>query len=119
LFAENFTLSHTYFNPKDAEEIIKQDLQQINQWSKQWLVEFNLSKTIFINFSLLKKRDALNLSFKNVPILQVCQHKHLGIFLTENLRWDPHISYCIGKANKKLGLLFRQKSKLNCLEKIL
>jgi len=84
LFADDSTLFHTYSNPKDDEEIINKDLQQINKWSKQWLVEFNPSKTIFINFSLLKKRDT-HLSFKNVPLLQVCQHKHLAIFLTEKL----------------------------------
>jgi len=53
LFADDSTVSYTYSIPKDAEEIIKKDLQQINKWSKQWLVKFNPSKTIFVNFLLL------------------------------------------------------------------
>ena len=79
LFADDSTLSYNYSDPRTAEIIINNDLEQIaihlSKWSKQWHLEFNPSKTIFINFSLLKKRDALNIAFN-----QVTEHKHLGIF---------------------------------------
>ena len=33
--------------------------------------------------------------------------KHLGIWIESSLRWDAHINYIVGKANRVLGLIRR------------
>ena len=37
----------------------------------------------------------------------VDKHKHLGIWIESSLRWDPHINFIVGKANRVLGLIRR------------
>ena len=37
----------------------------------------------------------------------VDKHKHLGIGIESSLRWDAHINYIVGKANRVLGLIRR------------
>ena len=37
----------------------------------------------------------------------VDKHKHLGIWIESSLRWDAHINYIVGKANRVLGLIRR------------
>ena len=34
-------------------------------------------------------------------------YKHLGIWIESSLRWDAHINYIVGKANRVLGLIKR------------
>ena len=38
---------------------------------------------------------------------QVDKTKYLGVIITEDLNWTPHVEYITGKANKVLGLLRR------------
>ena len=37
----------------------------------------------------------------------VDKHKHLGIWIESYLRWDSHINFIVGKANRVLGLIRR------------
>ena len=37
----------------------------------------------------------------------VNKHNHLGIWIESSLRWDSHINYIVGKANRVLGLMRR------------
>ena len=37
----------------------------------------------------------------------VDKHKRLGIWIESSLRWDAHIDYIVGKANRVLGLIRR------------
>ena len=57
-------------------------------------------------------------STKNVKLQQVSEHKHLGIFLSADMKWTAHIDYITRKARKKLGLLRRQSRNLTTKQKI-
>ena len=43
----------------------------------------------------------------------VDKHKHLGFWIESSLRWDAHINYIVGKANRVLGLIRRIFGVLN------
>jgi len=49
--------------------------------------------------------------------VQVPFHKHLGILLSEDLRWKKHIDYCSGRALQKIGLLRRLSNRLSRQQK--
>ncbi len=58
LFADDTSLSSSASNINDIEGIINHDLNEINIWSKQWLVDFNPLKTEAILFTFENKRSA-------------------------------------------------------------
>ena len=59
-----------------------------------------------------KKRDnliqPLQLCLDGVPLTRVYSYKYLGITLTSNLSWSPHIINCCNKTRRLIGLLYRQ-----------
>jgi len=56
LYADDVSLSKTNADPPVAERHLNEDHHTIENWAKRWLVEFNPSKTILLNFfkSILK-----------------------------------------------------------------
>ena len=96
-----------------AEIILNHDLKLIACWGKQWLVEFNPNKTVFMNFSLKKHKSNLEIMFDGVNIMQVSEQKHLGVILSEDMKWSKHIGYICSRAHKKIGLLYRSSIYLN------
>jgi len=55
LYADDVALSKTYADPSVAEKHLNEDLYTIDNWAKRWMMDFNPSKTILINFSLKNK----------------------------------------------------------------
>jgi hypothetical protein len=51
LFADDTALYIVVENATNAAKIINSDLAKINEWSKQWLVKFNPSKTECLTIS--------------------------------------------------------------------
>ena len=81
-------------------------------------MDFNPAKTKMIVFSNKKAKSRPNIFLKDIKINQVATHKHLGIFLSKNMKWTTHIDYSVNKARKKLGLLRRQSKSLSTKQKI-
>ena len=95
-------------NPNNSVDRINNDLEKLSNWAKQWLVNFNPSKTKFILFS--KKVNKPNLE----PILldgkeidRVTSHCQLGITFNEKMTWENHIRDRCNVAMKRVTLLKR------------
>ena len=60
----------------------------ISEWSKQWLVKLNPTKTDIVYFNT-----------RDIPprIYPVKCHKHLGITLSADCKWSNHINTIIKK----------------------
>ena len=65
LFADDTSLAFTSSSLADLEGILKYYLRIISSWARRWLVDFNLSKTVAMLFTLIKA-NYLTLSFNNV-----------------------------------------------------
>ena len=85
------------------------DLGSISEWGRQNLVKFNSSKTQFLPISLSKSFFDFNIIFENSIIHPLDSINILGINITSNLSWKPHISAIAKSASKKLGILFRSR----------
>ena len=114
MFADDTCLIIEVDNRADTAELINEDLEAINIWSKQWLVNFQPSKTKSLIVSL--KHDAHH----NPPVLfnghfidEVKCHVYLGVKLSSNLRWNQHIHDVSKKARKKLNAMIPLKFKLD------
>ena len=71
LFADDSTISKTYDNALLAKQCLNNDLLSIEIWAKQWMVDFNVTKTTFVNFSIKKSnKSELTLFFKTNRLLK-------------------------------------------------
>ena len=113
IFADDTTLLKSYCDVYEAESCLCEDLNSISIWAKKWMVDFNIKKTIFVNFTLKREKKNLQLYFNGVQVTQQSEHKHLGVVLSDDLKWTKHINYIVGKALQKIGALYRQSSKLS------
>ena len=90
---------------------INNDLNQLDMWSKQWLLKFNPSKTTAVLFSNKKSCNHC-LEFQNCKLEFVSAHKHLGIILSRHLSRFSYIDSILAKAYKNWDFLKNYNSKL-------
>ena len=93
-------------------EILNSDLEKISRWAKQWKVKFNEQKTELLNFSR-DHNPMPNLIFGQSFLQDVPYHKHLGIIIQNNCKWDEHIKSIINKAHLLLCCLRTYKYRLS------
>jgi hypothetical protein len=99
LFADDTSLYIIVENPIDAAKHLNDDLQKNHEWSKAWLVTFNPSKTESMIFSRkIKQVNHPPIQMNGIPIKRVQSHTHLGVTLSENVKWDTHLSIILRKA---------------------
>ena len=75
-------------NPQTAAFILTSDLETINVWANDWLVDFNLT----INTSLLIPCRQIPLVhppliMNNVILNETTSHRHLGLTLSNTYNW--------------------------------
>ena len=98
-------------NPDTRGEIFTCDLVKISDWAKLWKAKFNEEKIELVNI----KRDTKpihQLTFGNVVLEDKPHHKHPGITLQKNCKWDEHISNISSKVNMLINCLRHFKYKL-------
>ena len=121
LFADDTSYYIIVENPNTAATILNHDLNRIDTWAAQWLVDFNAAKTISQILSL-KRNPPLHppLYMNGIPITDASSHKHLGLTFTNNCNWAEHINNITAAAWTRLNLLRSLKFKINrhALEKI-
>ena len=97
----------------DIEGIINSDLQILSNWAKQWLINFNALKTEAILFTLREFANFPNLIFNNTVIQYVNNHKHLGLTLSYNGKWNQHIENILASAAKVIAIMRKLKFTLS------
>ena len=67
---------------------------------------FLLSKFIFSRKTVkISDPSKWPFTFNNVPVAHTTCHKHLGLYLDENLRFYDHINAKISNAHKRTGII--------------
>ena len=114
LFADNTSLSkHISDYDTDSGEL-QNDLNIIENWTKQWKVKFNPLKSdaLFIS-RRLNRRDDTVFVFQDHAVNNVKEHRHLGLVWSNNGSWKNHLLTIINKAAKRVDMLRALKYKLN------
>ena len=114
LFADDTSLGYSSLNVVEIENIIYHELCELNNWSTKWLyMSFNPDKTEIMLFSNTDVRYNFNFSFNgnNIPITM--SHKHLGVTLSSDAKWNNHIENIILNVSKHLGILRKLKYRLS------
>ena len=93
LFADDTTIYIIIDNPQTAAFILNTDLETINGWSHDWLVDFNPTKTSTL---LISQRQHPffhpSLEMNNVVLNETTSHKHLGLTISNTCSWIEHIN---------------------------
>ena len=116
LFADDTSMYIIVDNPDTAAEVLNNDLEQIHEWSKMWLVKFNAAKTESMILSRkINKPIHPTLNMGGAQVQEVEMHKHLGVTLSKNCLWHDHISSITQKAWKRIDTLRSLKYKIDRL----
>ena len=107
LFADDCLLYRVIKTMQD-QLILQRDLKSLEHWSLKWGMRFkaNASKCYMITICRGKKKDHMY-ELCNTILKGVTQEKYLGVLITDNLSWSPHIQKVSTAANQKLGFLRR------------
>ena len=88
---------------------LNHDLNIISLWAYQWKMVFNPDPTkqaTEVLFSSKKNEiDHPELTFNNMPVIRVKEHKHLGLTLQSNLSFEKHLYDKMVKAKKNIGII--------------
>jgi hypothetical protein len=103
LFANDTSLGYSSQNVVEIANVINHDLCELNTWSTKWLMSFNPDKTEIMLFSNTDVIYNFNFTFNgnNIPITM--SHKHLGVTLSSDAKWNNHIENIILSVSRHLG----------------
>ena len=109
LFADDCLLYKTVSCTRDASEL-QRDLKHMCRWADLWQMNFNATKCDVL--SVTKKTQPLMFPYtiKGQQLQHVTHHPYLGVELTNDLSWGPHLDKMIPKAQRTLNLLRRNLS---------
>ena len=84
---------------------LNNDLTKIYDWATKWLVTFNAQKTATMTISKNRQTDNPPLYMDNKDMSTVSEHKHIGLFISDNGSWEKHIDMITEKAYKRINIL--------------
>jgi hypothetical protein len=84
----------------------------MHNWSISWQLKFNVSKTLLLKVSRKRNSPTHSYHLNNQPVKIVANQVDLGVVVSNDLRWCPHIASCTAKANRLLGFLHRNCSQM-------
>ena len=113
LFADDTSLGYSSQSVDQIKTVINHDLLELNTWSSKWLMSFNPEKTEILFFSNTGNIDNIEFSFNGKSIPLSNSHKHLGVILSQNAKWNEHLEIMITNITKHLGILRKLKFSLN------
>ncbi|XP_071149550.1 uncharacterized protein [Mytilus edulis] len=113
LYADDTSLFIVVEDEYAAASKLNSDIETINNWSVQWLVNFNAKKTEAMTVSKKSvKPHHPPLYMNDDMISEVESHKHLGLIFHEDGSWHSHVNKIIEKITPRLNLFRALKFKL-------
>ena len=112
LFADDTSMYLALNDPVLRAEILNSDLEKNYAWSKRWKMKFNDEKTELLNITR-STHTVLPLTFGSTQLQNSEQHKHLGITLQYNCKWDVHIKSIVSTVTMLTSCLKTYKHKLS------
>ena len=102
-----------YREIKDTEDTVKlqEDIDRIGCWARSWGMRFQPVKCNIMQITRkrIKKINA-SYSLEGMVLENVEKIKYLGVTITNDLKWNTHVSNTCTKANRTLGFLRRNEA---------
>jgi len=119
LFADDTSLLKVITDNDQSITDINRDLETLRQWSENWLVNFNPTKTKYMIFSKkLIRTQYNNLHIGDTQLEEVVKHKQLGITFSNSMTWEHHIQDICTRAGSRVDLIRRLPTSITPLTKL-
>ena len=84
---------------------LQNDLHILEIWEQRWDMSFNPSKCQVLHIRRAKCPIQTRYILHDIVLESVPSAKYLGVTISDNLSWSPHIDSISKKANQTLGFL--------------
>jgi len=109
LFADDCLMYRSITSEQDH-LAFQEDLISLENWAEKWGMKFNANKCYIMTISR-KKPSVYFYSLNNHILDHVESCKYLGVNISQDLKWETHISETTSKAKQTLGFLRRNLRK--------
>lgn len=92
-----------FCNPLTQSIVLKQDLTTIAEWTATWMLSLNANKCTVLHIGSNNPHVSYEINNKSVQTVQ--EQKDLGVIVSSNLKWEPHIASITKKANTLIYLI--------------
>nr|VZI32092.1 unnamed protein product [Spirometra erinaceieuropaei] len=106
LFADDIKLWKVIHNAADADHQ-QANLNRLENWSKRWLMPFNISKCNFLQLGSFRASSPRTYFLEGTPLQQVDSQKDLGVWITSSLKPTAHCAKAAKSAMATLQIIKR------------
>ena len=99
--------------PDEAAALLENNLENITAWAKKWFVTFNASKTVDLTVSRKHFVYAPPITMLDTVIPKEKSHRHLGLILQSNGKWQEQINDMLVRSKRRLDILRANTYTLN------
>ena len=93
--------------PPKMPEKLQDDLEQLQKWERDWLMEFHAKKCQVTNITSKRNIISHKYNIHGHTLEVVDSAKYLGLNIHKSLKWNDHINQVTKKANSTLAFLRR------------
>ena len=86
---------------------LQQDINKISEWLKIYHMHFNPAKCKCMLLTQTSNPHSHALTLNGEILEMVTQYKYLGVTISSEFHWTPHIKQICSNANKLVGLIYR------------
>ena len=86
---------------------LQTDLDAIRTWSTINKLPLNAAKCVVMHITRSRRPILVSYRMGDTSLETITTHKHLGIVLSSNLEWGPHVDEVTSKAKRLLGFIRR------------
>lgn len=107
IFADDTLLHqlHPKLSPRPSYIELQAAIDRTEDWAVSWNGQFGHAKTKIMSTNSEKLLQAITPTINGIPIEIVSEHRHLGVYLTENFSWVRHIQHLLTVSSQRAGLL--------------
>ena len=106
LFADD-TAIYLAISSEGESITLQNDLHILEKWEQRWDMSFNPSKCQVLHITRAKCPIQTKYILHDTVLQTVPSAKYLGVTISDDLSWSPHIDLITKKANQTLGFLKR------------
>lgn len=113
MFADDTKL-YARSDEQDATEALQDDLDKLQQWSRDWQLRFHPEKCSVLKLGANKSEAVYYMTTKSedgeeqrIALAESDLEKDLGVFIDNKLKFKAHVAQAIAKANKIIGIIRR------------
>ena len=109
MFADDCLLYREIRSMNDT-QALQDDLDSLQTWEQDWLMEFNPSKCEAITFTKKTKPVTAEYKLHDIILAAVSSAKYLGVNISSKLSWNVHVDITAKKATQSLNFIRRNFS---------